>query len=347
MGIGVATLLVLLGAVPPSVAVDGSALHVGDYAIYTFGEECGLPDQPVYSPMFGYEGRIWLDECPVTVRWDVVDISGGVALIRFRMDGWSRLAVFLADAKNPSIVDRVYASLTAEHTLRVELATMDVTTTNGTRIGRFGWLLTPGEAATGRAELVRNWYQGRTIAANVTVTQWLLTREWTDAARAGFGTETFVWAQTASDEPFPAGLDKYTVTQAGGWTTLLRSGPIYHPTELLLLFALGAFYSDVLFNLYGIIWLYPAETPWANYPYTWSSMRLLETNIVAIPGSGPSEGGGGGGGTNNTAGAETGSGPPALSPTQPPWVTIGLFAVAAVAVVILAAERFRPRKRAR
>jgi len=331
------------------VAVDGSALHVGDYAIYKFGEACsGAPDQPVYSPMFGYEGRIWLDECPVTIRWDVIDVSGGVALIRFRMDGWSRLAVFLADdVKNSSLVDRVYASLAEEHTLRVELATMEMTTANGRRIGRFGWLLTPGEAATGRAELVRNWYQGRTIAANVTVTQWLYTREWTDAARAGFGTDTFVWAQTALDEPFPAGLDNYTVDQSGGWTRLERSGPIYHPTELLLLFALGAFYSDVLFNVYGIIWLHPAETPWADYPHTRSSMRLLETNIVKLPGSGPSEGGGGGAGTNNTGGEGTGSGPPAFGPAQPPWVTIGMFAVAAVAVVILAAERFRPRKRAR
>jgi len=153
LSISVAALLVLLGAVPPGMAVDGSALHVGDYAIYKFGEACsGAPDQPVYSPMFGYDGRIWLDECPVTVRWDVIDVSGGVALIRFRMDGWSQSSIFLADEEdhargNLTVVDRVYASLTEEHTLRVELATMDTTTPDGTRIGRFGWLLTPGEVA--------------------------------------------------------------------------------------------------------------------------------------------------------------------------------------------------------
>jgi len=181
------------------------------------------------------------------------------------------------------------------------------------------------------------------------VTQWLDTRERTDAARAAFGTETFVWAATASDEPFPAGLDNYTVTLVGGWTTLLRSGPIYHPTELLLLFDVGTFYSDVLFNLNGVIWLYPAETPWANYPYTWSSMRLLETNIIQLPGSDPGEGGTGDGGegTNNSGGEGSGSGPPAPGPSQPPWLTIGLFAVAAAAVVVLAAGRLLPRKKGR
>jgi len=340
----VVAVLLALGTSPLIVAADGSPFHVGQYAIYGFGDECYPPTTPVFSPMFDYAGKIFLYGCPVELRWDVIDVSGGVALIRLGMDGWSRSDIY---GGNATVLDRVYVALTTEHILHVDSATMDTKTSDGTPVGRFSWLLTPAEVAAGKAELVRNWYEGRTISANVTLTQELLTGEWTEAGRQGFGIQAFVSAATALHGPFPTGLDNYTVNQGGGWKELLRSIPIHHPTKLLLLFTLGAFYSDIFYNLYGIIWQDAYARPWADFPHTWSTMTLTATNMIELPGSEPDEGGEGG------VANDTGSGPGPSEPrttgsqSQAPWLTIGLFAIAATAVGILALRLFRPGKKSR
>lgn len=320
---------------PASSGRDG-ALAIGDYATYTIGE-C-KPGTFLFSPSFGIEENIDVRGCPAELRWDVLSVTGDVAEIRIGMTGWGEQDIHVANV-NSSVISSINATLNAEHTVVVNLVDMEAFTPEGAYVGRWGFLLTPGEVATGRAEIVRRWYNGTAIQANVSVTNVIIGG--TEAAlKEAYGIETLLWAQTDINEPFPDGLERYVFTLEGGWQTLKRSGPIYDANSSLLVYNVGVHYNDVLFNLYAVIWLDDVARAYPNvFP---SSLTLVDTNIIALPSSqgGETDGADEGDPEIDGQGESDGS-----IPSDFPWLTVVLFAVIAVAITSVAYQRFQLRRR--
>ncbi|MEE9181892.1 MAG: hypothetical protein V3U33_04925, partial [candidate division NC10 bacterium] len=242
------------------------------------------------------------------------------------------------------VKSRVIAALSATHLIQVSLADMEMTADDGAYLGRWSFHLTPAEVAGGRADVIRNWYQGRSIQAEVSVTKVLLGG--TEATlQEVYGVDTFVSVLSAIDESFPEGLEQYVYNIEGGWRTLFRTGPIHDPPSSLLLYSFGVHYSDLLFNLYAIIWwddlayLYPNAAP--------SSITLVDTNIIPLPTSqgGETDGQGEESGTDAGGQNETGIVGPgdSLGLASLPWLPVILFAAVAIVITAVAYQRFRPR----
>ncbi|MEE9592875.1 MAG: hypothetical protein V3W28_04765 [Thermoplasmata archaeon] len=392
------SLLVTASFSLPSPVSGGSdeLLKPGDYAVYTIGS-CGAGDVWFYSPFYGFEEtenpydqvQIWVRACSVRLRWNVTAVNDGIAEISLEMRGWYYWEGYRdgewfitmgvgpyywrPDTDDP-IFHEINATLNAKHTLRVDLSTMDVTSEDGTYLGRWIFLITAEEVIAGQEQILRRWYNETVVTANVTVLNDL-----DGPSEVGFealyDTETFVSSRTRLDEPFPEGLDRYLYSLGGGWKTLLRASPLYHPGASLLLTNTGRHYNDVLFNLYGLILI----DGWISVPDAYpSTMTLVDTNLIDLPDDDadglpntwevldydpkiweatPDEDGGGNGdadgedpgdgegpgegdGTNGDGGGET------PSAWGIPWTTIGLLAaIAVVAVIVVLRDLLGPGRR--
>ncbi|MEE9173972.1 MAG: hypothetical protein V3U30_03230 [Thermoplasmata archaeon] len=278
--------------------------------------------------------------CEVTLRWDVLGVSEGIATVRLNMDGWDMEDVRIRDksiwdeSEAPLFV-AVAEALNADHDLRVDLATWDVILPNGTYVGRWGFHLSSAEVAAGRTEVTRNWYNGTVIEGNVDVTKEVaLGME--DVLAREYGVDTFARTQTGWIQPLPEGLERWIYNLGGGWTRLFPSGPVHDAASSLLLATPGKTYSDLLFRLYGILWL-ESDFRIAPDAVALSSIALVDTNLIPLPGratedTGPGEEEG-----------EPGEGTPEVSPDNP-WPTLGLFAAAAAVAAVLAYRWFRPAR---
>ncbi len=332
-------------ALAPGATAPGTSLLVpGDYAVYSIGirDEC-VPGTYLYSPLFGLSSRAWVEACPVTVRWEVLDLADGIASVRLGMEGWRQENIKVSDLpRGDPVTAEILAHLNADHLLRVDVSTLETYNETGVSIGRWGFHLTTAEIASGEALLARNWYNQSEIPAQVAVTQDLISYNEIGVSRA-YGVDTFAWAETGGELPFPAGLEEWVYNIGGGWQTLKASGPIYDAASSLLLYCLGVHYSDLLFNLYGIIWIDVGERVWPDtYP---STISLIETNVINMPGQiGEDDMGGPGdgsdpGGEDDSPVQEDGSG------AQIPWPTIALFAAVTAAVGFVAYRTLLLRKR--
>ncbi len=349
-------------------------LQAGDYGVYSIGD-CDPGGAWFYPPFFGFPDAenasdqiaILAEVCSVQLRWDVLAVTGGTATVGLQMSGWGResfpgafLTVFNEswhpDKKDPVYV-RILEILHAKHTLRVDLDSMDVTE-DGRYIGRWTFHVTPEEVATGRAEIVRNWFGETLVSVPLRVTKSI---DAGDAAnlKVTYGLDTFVDINGGGG-PMPEGFGTYVV---GGWGQRQQTIPVagrYHdPTTSLLLVSYSWHYDDLLFNLGGLIML----TDWAAFPGGFrghfSFMHLVETNIFQFPepdlggssegGSGDDGGGDAGGDTGQGSedeggGAqdETGGEAPSAEPPSLPWSTVFFFAAVAVLTVVIAYLRLRP-----
>jgi len=328
---------------PAFSANEGTSLRPGDYAVYIIpsaSESCASGTM-LYPPFYGIENQIFIKACPVTLRWDVLAVSDGLSEIRIMMQGWR------SDPRNLSVTDihdpqdpifnRIVSTLHIPHTIRVDLATMDAWREDGTYLGRWSFHLTPAEVASGNGELARNWYNGTPVPAEVAVTNDLI-RDYEENVAELFGVDTFVTARVPPETPFPGGLERYVYELGGGWQQLPFAMPLYEPVSLPMLACYcEAYYSDILFNLYGIIWLGDFARTIPERPSFPSTITLVETNIIKLPGSEPpgdgggdgGDGGGGDGGGGDAGGGDTSGGGGSS------WPTVLMFsAVALVASVI-------------
>lgn len=342
--VGMALLTVgILGAVPADVAAQGPTLQPGDYAVYSLGDppdECQATT-PLYPPLFGTEDRTFAGACNGTIRWEILGLTENGAEVRLRMTGWPRHHIYFEDSfsdrpeEKERLLDLINATLNAEHVLLVDFATLDVTTQEGAYVGRWSFQVGSAELAAQHIELARNWYNGTSISANVTVVK-DLPLGMSEVLKREYGVDTFAFAQTGWIEPVPEGIERYLYDVGGGWQQLWPSAPVYDASSSLLLVSLSRFYSDLLFNLYGVFWLDQLDRAWPDArPLT--SLILVDTNVIALPGL--PDGGGAG---DPDVGGDTETGAPGEGP---PWATMLLFAAIAVSVVLLAYQRLRPRGR--
>lgn len=339
-GFALSLALIATLAVTPSFLVRGAGtdpvLRAGDYAVYTIGA-CGVGTM-LYGPFFDVDNQIQVRACPVTLRWDVISVANDIADIRIAMEGWRADEGYMTVAEIFDHRHQLYyqanATLNAGHVVRVDITSMKVTTLAGGYVGRWGFHLTASEVAFREANLVHNWYNSTTIPAELTVTQQIIGG--TEAAlRDAYGVDTFTWATTSIDEPFPEGLEKYVYNIGGGWRTLPRSGPVYETASSLLLYCLGVHYSDILFNLFALIWLDDPSRPWPDvFP---SSITLVDTNVFVLPGQG------GDSGEESEPGVPAGGEGNVPSSPGVAWPTIALFAAVGAATALVAYHRLRIR----
>ncbi len=365
------TVVGLVFSAPVPASAD-SPLIPGDYAVYTFGE-CDIGGARFSPPFYGIEDaedpgdqiKMWGLACPVTLRWDVLSVSDGVAEIQIFMEGWQ---YGYGDGKKYMYVgnetwslydddpfhEETVAILHAKHTLRIDLDTMDVTTQEGAYLGRWGFLVTPAEVAYGRADVVRNWYDGTAVEANVTVTK-DLDLEWDVGLQRAYGVDTFITVRKGQI-PFPDGLERYLSTPTGGWNELRPASRVHDAGTSLLLVSQSYHYDDLLFNLYGIIWLRDFSPFPGGILLGLVSISLADTNIFELPedadtgdqddGSDSGDDGAGGQDGSGGDGDASGDGTGDVGPVPPgfPWFTVSLFAAVSVVTALLAYQRLRPRR---
>ncbi len=335
----------ILGPLSQEAHAQGLTLRVGDFAEYSLGDppdDC-LSTTPLYSPLFGVEDRAFAAACPGTLRWEVLRATDDGVEVRLGMSGWPSDYVLFESKeyyRNETMYERVRATLNAEHVLWIDRNTLDMTTSNGTYVGRWDFHVTNEEVASERMELARHWYNGSSISADVSVVR-EFHQGMSEVLNQEYGVETFVLAQTGWIEPIPEGIERYLYDLGGGWLRLRASAPVYDASSSLLLVTLSPFYSDLLFNLYGVFWLDQLTRPWPDARYL-TSLILVDTNVIALPGS--PDGGGlpGEPDTGGDTGGDTGTD---SAGAGPPWVTLVLFAAMAAAVVLLAYRKLRPRHR--
>lgn len=333
----------VLSPLTPGVRATGIPLLNGDYAVYSLGdppEDC-LGTTPLYSALFEFENKSFSGACPGTIRWEVVGNVGSTLEIRFAMSGWPKDRITLewqypSEPPNQTLYERIYAALNAEYIIWVDRDTLEATTDEGTYVGRWSFHSSTAEIASEREEVARNWYNGSSISANLSVVK-ELPLGMSEVLKREYGVDTFVLARTGWISPVPEGIERWLYDLGGGWQQLWPSAPVYDASSTLLLVGLSRFYSDLLFNLYGIFWLDQLTRPWSDArPLT--SLVLVDTNIITLPGS--TEDDGGGLDDTNDGGGMGGNG----SNEGPPWLTIILFAMVAVGVVLLVYLRLRPRR---
>lgn len=343
-------LLILGFLTPTTLAVEDASIRPGDFALYRSGEWC-QPIVPLYPPHFGIQEpdiRVWGAPCPAELRWEVLSAADGTIEASISMKGWqvgvSSVEGVVPSEKEKEIKEVVRTALNTSHTVRVDLGTMDVTLPDGTYVGRWDFLLTTAEVASGRTEITRNWFGGTVLQGNVTVADDLV-MDSEVYLQDVYGVSTFAWTESDCGPapwkqpcPLPPNLEQYLATPAGGWQTLHSEGKFHDATTLLLLFSIGgAFYSDLLFQLYGIIWQdSPEQVSLGVIPM--SFIRLVDTNIITLPGAEPGDGEGTGPGD----GVQPGDGGPIGSPV--PWEAMILLPVAAGAATVLAYLHLRPRR---
>lgn len=367
---------VLVIAVPTGTASPdgGQILQPGDYAEYV-SDDCFPGRVWFYPPFFGFPDTdnpsdqiiIHAKVCPITLRWEVVDVSGGTARVQVQMAGWgteSQPGAFLRvrnDTWKPGKTDLVYREmldvLHAERTLLVDLDSMDVTE-NGEYVGRWTFHVTPSELATGQAEIIRNWLEGTGLSVPLQVTKNI---DRADAANLEYtyGVDTFVDI-FGGGGAIPEGFGKYV---ANGWGARQQTIPVagrYHdPATSLLLVSYSYHYDDLLFNLYGIVIMdVLGDFPGPERGH-FSFMHLVDTNIFELPepdaggdseGGSGDDGGGDGGGDTGQGPEDEGGGPEdgtevGGTPDGPglfPWSAVFLFAAVAVLVAVVAYLRLRP-----
>ncbi len=366
---------VLVTALPAGRASANQTpiLQVGDHAVY-MSDDCFPGSAWFYPPFFGFPDaetdsdqiHIHAKVCAVKLRWDVVDVTGGTATVRLQMSGWgieSYPGAFLKvrnDTWRPGDKDPVYQAilevLHAEHTLRVDLATLDVME-GGRDIGRWTFHVTPREVAQGQAEIVRNWLGKTLVSVPLRVTKSV---DPGDAANLDvtYGVDTFVDLRGGGGS-IPEGFGRYV---ASGWgqrqQTIPMAGRYHDPATSLLLVSYSWHYDDLLFNLYGLVILKVFGDFPGGHPGHFSFMHLVETNIFQFPepdaggsggGAGDDEGGDTGGDTGQGS-EDEGGGPgdatdPGGSSAEPelfPWSAVFLFAAVAVLVAVVAYLRLRP-----
>ncbi len=375
------TVIGLVFSAPVPASAD-SLLSPGDYAVYTFGECTGPRATYFFPPFYGIEDaedpgdqiKMWGLACPVTLRWDVLSVGDGVAETQIYMEGWrygygdGKKYMYVGN-ETWSLYDddpfhqEIVAILHTKHIVRIDLDTMDVTTQEGAYLGRWGFLVTPAEVAYGRADVIRNWYNGTALEANVTVTKELVFGQEVGLQRA-YGVDTFITIRTwPTKVPFPEGLGRYLFTTTGGWNELRSASRVHDAATSLLLVSKSYHYDDLFFNLYGIIWL----RDWSPLPgggeWGVSSLTLVDTNIIDLPeleeddgtgdqddgsdsgddsgddGAGGQDGSGGDGDAGGDGTGDDGPVPPGF-----PWLTVSLFAAVAVVTALLAYQRLRPRR---
>ncbi len=367
LAVGLTVVLAIAIPMERSLGDGSSVLAPGDYAVYTMGD-CFGAGAWFYSPFYGFEDaedpadqiRVLARVCSVTLRWEVVDLVGRTAEIQVQMAGWGNEAypgVYLSvhnDTWHPGNRDPVYlpilANLHAKHTVQVNLDTMDITL-DSEYAGRWGFHVTPGEVATSRAEIIRNWYGGAGVSLPVRVTN-TLPGEDAEGLRITYGIETFINI-FGGGGPIPQGIHKYL---SKGWGQRQQTIPIagrYHdPDTFLLLVSYSWHYDDLLYHLYGILMLtdsgpFPGDT-FGHFSF----MHLVDTNLIDMPepdagngddgsgddGEGPGDEGEGPGGGDEPRG-DAGSEPVAF-----PWSPVVLFASVAVLTAVVAYLRLRPRR---
>ncbi len=363
----------------PVEQLEENALNPGDYAVYSFGS-CTPPHPALYTPFYGFEesddpdAQVWgfAWSCPVTLRWEVLAAGADTAEIQIGMDGWFYRWTELGNDEGiiigsrqwfpgpeDPIRDEINATLHAVHTIQVDLATMDATAAGGTYLGRWPFHIPLVDIVSARTEIVRNWYRGTSVPANVSVTT-SLSLGADRAMRTYYDVDVFVEARTGPDVPFPAGLERYVHNVGGGWHTLDAVTYLYDADTSLLLTTLNTLPDDLLFNLYGLVWLADDFRGPAS-PF-WSTLALIETNMlnvlleVPVGGSKPPEPGGlpgeddpppddgvvdPAGDTDGTGVGDGTGGGSTESPPPPdiPWTLIALAAI--VLLIILVAYRDR------
>lgn len=360
--------LLYIGLVIPAPvhAADGSPLVAGDYAAYTIGV-CER-EQYLYPPFFEIEDaedpgdqiQMWSRACSVTLRWEVLSIQPGLAEIQIFMDGWrygfeNGKKYMYVGSQTWSLPDddpfhaKTVEILHTRHTVRLDLNTLDATTLEGTYLGRWGFLIAPSEVASGRAEVVRNWYRGTSVEANVTVTK-DLALEWEVGLQRAFGTETFIKVATWPTKiPFPDDLGRYLFSTSGGWNELRPASRVHDAVTSLLLVSQSDYYDDLLFNLYGIIWLRDFAPFPGGIEYGGVTISLVDTNLIQLPGppdddqDPPPDGDVGDGDTPGDSGNGQDQDPGGVVLPGVEWPTIVLFMAAAVTVVVALLAYRRPR----
>lgn len=343
-------LSMIVAVVPsPTSVADATPLTPGDYGVYQFGV-C-FPNDPLYPPFFAIEQeyiRAWGVPCPVFLRWDVLSVEGGVARVNLSMEGWqANVRSVIGILPNPDRKEMetlVTNRLNSAHIVEVDMDTMDVTLTNGTYVGRWDFLLTPTEVASGRTKIARNWFGGTVFEGNVTITDDLM-MESEVYLQETYGISTFAMMETDcgvppwnSACPLPPGLEKYLPESSTGWDWLPFRGTAYDASTLLMLYSMGMeYYSDPFFRLYGIIWQANSEKIRTGVIPT-AFMRLIDTNIITLPGAEPGDGGG----TEPGDGGQPEDGVPIARTV--PWEAIILLPAAAGAASVLAYLHLRPRR---
>lgn len=258
-------------------------------------------------------------------------MEDSVAEIRLGMEGWLARVYLPDEEERVEATETINATLNANHTLLVNLATLDVHLPDGSYVGRWSFHLTAAEVAIGKAELNRQWYGGIVREANVTVTNDFLadlgdgtlgdpTEDYLEEA---YGVSTFVLAETSTTDPFPSELESYVPVNSAGWEYLYAMGLFYDTSSFTLLFgAGGGFFSDLFYQLYGILWQRDGER--VAQEVVSSFIRLVDTNLIStlpsdgetgepdepVPDPGAEGDDGGGGTTEGTESTDAGLGVP-------------------------------------
>lgn len=364
-----------------------NALNTGDYAVYSLGS-CTPPHIALYTPFYGFEesddpdAQVWgfAWACPVTLRWEVLLAGPDTAEIRIGMDGWfyrwneleNVEGIIIGSSQwfpgpEDPIRDEINATLHAIHTIEVDLATMDASAAGGMYLGRWPFHIPLADITAARTEIVRNWYGGTSVPANVSATT-TLSLGADRVMQTYYDVDVFVEARTGPDVPFPVGLERYVHGVGGGWHTLNVVAALYDANTSLLLTTLNTLPDDLLFNLYGLVWIADSFRGPAS-PF-WSTLALVETNIldvlldVPVGGSVPPEPGGlpvqddpplgnggedpgdpdgtgqtgdsGGTGVEGRTGGGSTESPP---PPDIPWTFIALAAILLLIIVIAYRDR--------
>jgi hypothetical protein len=354
-------LLIGLFVLPPGIAAaQETAFGPGDFAEYRVGE-CEGTDIWFFPPFFGFPTMETWDEqihvyaraCTVTLRWEVQAVSGNVMEVEMWTEGWDRVSAGNAtwslradDPVHAGILDK----LQVRHSILVDLDTLNTRRTDGTDLGHFGFLVTSEEVAVGRAGVIKQWYGDTSVEANVTVTKDLVLDFELGLNRA-YNVDTFLSIETWPTKlPFPEGLSVHVPLRAGGWDALPPVARTHDAGSSLLLVSTNSYYDDVLFNLYGVIWLDGSMDFPGGLALGLATIALQDTNIFDIhapdsPGEDPPQpdpGDENPAGEDGSPGGEIG-GDGEQEPVTPQsiWLTLGLFGAVGVTALALAVRYLR------
>jgi hypothetical protein len=354
-------LLVGLFVLSPKITASGeTAFEPGDFAEYRVGE-CQGPDIYFFPPFFGFPTvKTWDEQirvtalaCTVTLRWEVQAVSGNIMEVDIWFEGWDRVSVGNATWTlrfDDSLHTEILAKLHVRHSILVDLDTLNTSRTDGTDLGHFGFLVTSEEIAVGRAGVIRQWYGDTSVEANVTVTKDLVL-DFESGLNRAYNVNTFLSIQTWPRKlPFPEGLRVYVPQRSGGWNALPPVVRTHDAGSSLLLVSTNTYYDDVLFNLYGVIWLDGSMDFPGGIALGLVTIALEDTNIFDMytpdsPGDDPpqpdpgdedpAEDGGSPGGEIGGNGEQEPVTPQSL------WLTFGLFGAVGVTALALAVRYLR------